>query len=168
MFFIESLKDSVFSAPENFNFLASQHSHDPGAKRNGGVLGWLQWGVTPVPFQSIVWSLSPGEVSNIIETDYGFHLVAVDSVRSSEFAEYDTSSYEYAALRSSLVSVRDLLKDASFAYDREVLDERVLFYWSEVEALFFLIRDEKEALTKYGSSASGASLGDILGSVLKK
>ena len=91
----------------------------------------------------MVWSLSPGEVSNIIETDYGFHLVAVDSVRSSEFAEYDTSSYEYAALRSSLVSVRDLLKDASFAYDREVLDERVLFYWSEVEALFFLIRDEK-------------------------
>ena len=30
------------------------------------------------------------------------------------------------------------------------------------------IRDEKEALNKYGSSASGASLGDILGSVLKK
>ena len=30
------------------------------------------------------------------------------------------------------------------------------------------IRDEKEAMTKYGSSASGASLGDILGSVLKK
>ena len=30
------------------------------------------------------------------------------------------------------------------------------------------IRDEKEALSKYGSSASGASLGDILGSVLKK
>ena len=29
------------------------------------------------------------------------------------------------------------------------------------------IRDEKEALSKYGSSASGASLGDILGSVLK-
>ncbi len=154
LFFIESLKDSVFSAPENFNFFASQHSHDPGAKRNGGVLGWLQWGVTPMPFQSMVWSLSPGEVSNIIETDYGFHLVAVDSVRSSEFAEYDTSSYEYAALRSSLVSVRDLLKDASFAYDREVLDERVLFYWSEVEALFFLIRDEKEALSLSGQTFS--------------
>ena len=30
------------------------------------------------------------------------------------------------------------------------------------------IRDEKEAMTKYGSSTSGASLGDILGSVLKK
>ena len=30
------------------------------------------------------------------------------------------------------------------------------------------IQDEKEALSKYGSSASGASLGDILGSVLKK
>ena len=30
------------------------------------------------------------------------------------------------------------------------------------------IRDEKEALSKYGSSTSGASLGDILGSVLKK
>ena len=30
------------------------------------------------------------------------------------------------------------------------------------------IQDEKEALTKYGSSTSGASLGDILGSVLKK
>ena len=152
LFFIETLKDSVLSAPENFNALANKHSHDPSAKRNSGVLGWLQWGVTPMPFQSMVWSLSPGEVSDVVETDYGFHLVMVDSLRSSEFADYDASSYEYAALRSSLISVRDMLKDASFAYDREVLGERVVFYLSEIDFLFSLIQSEKKALSSSGQS----------------
>ena len=91
-------------------------------------MGWLRWGATPASFQEPVWSLGLGVFSDIIETDYGFHLVVVDSLRSSEFSVYDSSSYGHAALRSSLVSVRDLLQDASFAYDQEVLGERVFFY----------------------------------------
>ena len=162
LFFIESLRDSLSFGLSDFNAFAKKYSNDPSAKKNSGVLGWLQWGVTPMSFQSMVWSLSPGDVSSVIETDYGFHLVVVDSLRSSEFFEYDEDSYEYAALRSSLVSVRDLLKDASLAYDQEVLGERVFFYLSEVDLLFDLIHSEKETLL---SSGKTFNLGGFLSSL---
>ena len=103
-----------------------------------------------MPFQRAAWSLDLGGLSDIIETDYGFHLVVVDSLRSSEFSVYDSESYDYAALRSSIVSVRALLKDASFAYDRKVLDGRVVFYYPEIRLFFDLIESERVALSSSG------------------
>ena len=150
LLFLNSLRDSVVLDHALFNVFSKKYSDDPAAKSNGGVLGWLQWGVTPMSFQEPVWSLGVGDVSNIIETDYGFHLVVVDSTRSSEFAAYDSSSYGFAALRSSLVSVRDLLGAASLSYDAEIIEERVLFYDSELLFLFDLIQTEKKALSVSG------------------
>ena len=79
-------------------------------------------------------------------------MVVVDSVRSSEFASYDKDSYEYAVKRSSLVSVRDLLKDASFAYDRETLGERVVFFDEQISSLFEKILESKKQLSSTGQS----------------
>jgi len=150
LLFLNSLRDSVVLDHALFNVFSKKYSDDPAAKSNGGVLGWLQWGVTPMSFQEPVWSLGVGDVSNIIETDYGFHLVVVDSTRSSEFAAYDSSSYGFAAFRSSLVSVKDLLGAASLSYDAEIIEERVLFYDSELLFLFDLIQTEKKALSVSG------------------
>ena len=63
-------------------------------------------------------------------------------------------------------------KTDRFALD-ESIDSLILSLDSKTRSLNLSIkelekRDEKEALSKYGSSTSGASLGDILGSVLKK
>ena len=63
--FISSLRDSVSSKSVGFEELSINYSDDPSAPRNGGVLGWLQWGVTPMPFQSSVWSLGVDSLSNI-------------------------------------------------------------------------------------------------------
>ena len=149
---ISSIKDSLDSKTLSFEGFSKKYSDDPSAARNGGVLGWLQWGVTPMSFQSSVWSLDIGETSGIIDTEYGFHLVVVDSVRSSEFASYDKDSYEYTVKRSSLVSVRDLLKDASFAYDRETLDERVVFFDEQINSLFEKSLESKKQLSGTGQS----------------
>ena len=150
--FIGSIRDSILGGFESFEVFARAYSDDPSAPRNDGVLGWLQWGVTPMSFQSPVWGLGVDSLSNVIETDYGFHLVLVDSLRSSEFAVYDQDSYEYSALKSSLVSVRDLLKDASFAYDRETFDSRVVFFSNQVDSLLSLILLEKNALASLGQT----------------
>ena len=149
---IKTIKDSLNSTGLSFEYFSKKHSDDPSAQRNEGVLGWLQWGVTPMSFQSSVWSLNLGETSNIIETEYGFHLVVVDSIRSSEFSIYDPDSYEYAAQRSSLISVRDLLKDASLAYDREVLSERVTIYEKQINVLFEQMLESKKELLSLGQS----------------
>jgi len=76
----------------------------------------------------------------------------VDSVRSSEFAEYDDDSFEYSALKSSLVSVRDLLKEASFGYDRETLEGRVVFFENQIDSLVGLVLFEKESLSSLGQT----------------
>ena len=149
---IKTIKDSLKLTESSFEYFSKTYSDDPSAPRNEGVLGWLQWGATPMNFQSSVWSLNLGEVSDVIETEYGFHLVVVDSIRSSEFSIYDSDSYEYAVQRSSLVSVRDLLKDASLAYDREVLSERVIMYEKQVDILFNQIQESKKELLSLGQS----------------
>ena len=149
---IKTIKDSLKSTENSFGYFSKTYSDDPSAPRNEGVLGWLQWGVTPMNFQSSVWSLNLGEVSDVIETEYGFHLVVVDSIRSSEFSIYDSDSYEYAVQRSSLVSVRDLLKDASFAYDREVLSERVITHEKQIDILFNQMLESKKELLSLGKS----------------
>ena len=152
LYLIKTIKDSLKSTESSFGYFSKTYSDDPSAPRNEGVLGWLQWGVTPMNFQSSVWSLNLGEVSDIIETEYGFHLVVVDSIRSSEFSIYDSDSYEYAVQRSSLVSVRDLLKDASLAYEREVLSERVIMYEKQVDILFNQMLESKKELLSLGQS----------------
>ena len=168
---IKTIKDSLELTELSFDSFCKQHSDDPSASRNGGVLGWIQWGVTPMSFQSSVWSLGLGETSKIIETEYGFHLVVVDSIRSSEFSSYDADSYEYAVQRSSLVSIRDLLKDASLAYDREVLAERVVIYEQPINVLFENMQKSKKELLGLGQSfdftdfIKNLDLGDVLFSV---
>ena len=168
---IKTIKDSLKSTENSFGYFSKTYSDDPSAPRNEGVLGWLQWGVTPMNFQSSVWSLNLGEVSDVIETEYGFHLVVVDSIRSSEFSIYDSDSYEYAVQRSSLVSVRDLLKDASFAYDREILSERVITYEKQVDILFNQMLESKKELLSLGKSfdftdfIKNLDLGSVLFSV---
>ena len=149
---ITTIKDSLELKDFSFGYFSKKYSDDPSASKNEGVLGWLQWGVTPMNFQASVWSLNVGETSNVIETEYGFHLVVVDSVRSSEFASYDKDSYEYAVKRSSLVSVRDLLKDASLAYDTETLDERVIIYEKSINILFEKMVQSKNELSSLGQS----------------
>ena len=149
---IKTIKDSLKSTENSFGYFSKTYSDDPSAPRNEGVLGWLQWGVTPMNFQSSVWSLNLGEVSDVIETEYGFHLVVVDSIRSSEFSIYDSDSYDYAVQRSSLVSVRDLLKDASFAYDREILSERVITHEKQVDIFFNQMLESKKELLSLGKS----------------
>lgn len=150
--FISSLRDSASSGRVEFEELSKNHSDDPSAHRNGGVLGWLQWGVTPMAFQSSVWSLEVDSLSKIIETEYGYHFVLVDSTRSSEFSVYDNDSFEYSALKSSLVSVRDLLKEASFAYDRETIENRVVFFENQIDSLLELILLEKNSISSLGQT----------------
>ena len=168
---IKTIKDSLKSTENSFGYFSKTYSDDPSVPRNEGVLGWLQWGVTPMNFQSSVWSLNLGEVSDVIETEYGFHLVVVDSIRSSEFSIYDSDSYEYAVQRSSLVSVRDLLKDASLAYDREVLSERVIIYEKQIDILFNQMLESKKELLSLGQSfdftdfIKNLDLGSVLFSV---
>lgn len=65
----------------SFEALAKEHSKDPGSAKQGGDLDWVDRGQMVKPFETALFALSEGEVSEVIETQYGFHLIRFDEKR---------------------------------------------------------------------------------------
>jgi peptidyl-prolyl cis-trans isomerase D len=59
----------------DFAALAKQNSDDPGSKDNGGDLGYVVRGQTVKNFETAAFALKPNEISNLISTEYGFHII---------------------------------------------------------------------------------------------
>ena len=69
----------------DFEQIAKRESMDPGTKQLGGDLGWNRRGSGLVPeFEAMMFALRPGEVSPVIETPFGYHIIRVDRVQSAE------------------------------------------------------------------------------------
>src|SRR5256885_3089071 len=69
----------------DFEQIAKRESMDPGTKQLGGDLGWNRRGSGLVPeFEAVMFALRPGEVSPVIETAIGYHIIRVDRVQSAE------------------------------------------------------------------------------------
>jgi peptidyl-prolyl cis-trans isomerase C len=69
------LKD--VKAGKDFAALAKEHSADPGSAANGGDLGFFQQGQMVGPFNDAAFSLAPGTTSDLVETEFGFHIIKV-------------------------------------------------------------------------------------------
>ena len=63
----------------NFADLASKNSDDPGSKTQGGELGFLDRGRTVPEFDKTAFSLSPGQTSDVIKTQFGYHILQVEA-----------------------------------------------------------------------------------------
>jgi peptidyl-prolyl cis-trans isomerase SurA len=60
---------------EDFAKLAGEFSEDPGSMKRGGELGFIQRGDFVREFEEVAFSLKPGEISEIVQTQFGFHLI---------------------------------------------------------------------------------------------
>lgn len=60
---------------EKFSMLATLYSEDPGSAKKGGELGFFNRGDMVSEFEAAAFALKPGEVSPIVETKYGFHII---------------------------------------------------------------------------------------------
>ncbi len=71
---LAELRERVLKG-ENFSMLATLYSQDPGSAKRGGELGFFTRGDMVAPFEAAAFALKPGEVSPIVESVYGFHII---------------------------------------------------------------------------------------------
>lgn len=67
-------------AGEDFGELAKQFGGD-GTKDKGGDLGWFKRGAMVKAFEDVAFTLQPGQVSDLVETEFGYHIIRVDERR---------------------------------------------------------------------------------------
>jgi peptidyl-prolyl cis-trans isomerase D len=67
----------------DFAQLAEKNSDDPGSKSQGGELGWLDRGKTVPEFDKTAFSLAPGQTSDVIKTQFGYHILQVEDKKTA-------------------------------------------------------------------------------------
>ncbi|XLM22862.1 peptidylprolyl isomerase, partial [Chromobacterium piscinae] len=76
----EAILKEVRANPSKFAEIAKAKSQDPGSAEKGGDLGFFARGVMVKPFDDAVFAMKPGQISDLVETDYGFHIIRLDEV----------------------------------------------------------------------------------------
>lgn len=111
----KSIRASIASG-SNFETLAKEKSIDP-TKANGGDLGWFKKGDLVPEFETVVFQMKKGEISDVVKTQFGYHIILLEDTKTSAPQSFDQvkgqiQQYLYNQKRSTAVaSYLKTLKD---------------------------------------------------------
>ena len=152
-------------AGADFATLAKRFSDDATTRDDGGDLGWFRRGRRVPEFETAAFALRPGQVSNVVETPFGFHLIQVIRVEPAEvharhilFAPTITDSNTAAAEQRARAAV-DALR-AGIPIDSVVRE-----YHDPLDQSLFDDVDPAALPTSLRTALEGALPGDIIGPV---
>ncbi|PIW72554.1 MAG: hypothetical protein COW07_02430 [Hydrogenophilales bacterium CG12_big_fil_rev_8_21_14_0_65_61_21] len=99
---------SEIRAGGDFTALAKENSEDIGSASNGGELpGWQEKGRLVAPFEQAAYAMKPGEVSGLVKSQFGFHIIKLLAHRETAVAPFDeVKAQAIAKVRSDLMQIR--------------------------------------------------------------
>lgn len=93
--------------PTRFAELAQANSDDPGSATRGGDLGFFGRGAMVKPFEDAAYALGKGEISGVVTSDFGLHIIKVDDIRAPKSRPFEMVKDEIAEeLKSANASRR--------------------------------------------------------------
>ncbi len=104
---LKSLRKKILKGETTFESVAAQYSQDPGSKNSGGGLGFVRRGNLVTEFESVAFTLKPGEISLPVKTEFGYHIIETEAILG-----------EKIKVRHVLISPPLTDKDETLAYNR--------------------------------------------------
>jgi len=86
------------NAGAKFEDLAKKYSEDSGSAKEGGSLGWIGKGRTVPEFEKAAFSLPKGQISGLVKSSYGFHIIRVDDRQDAHMKTLDEVKGEIEAV----------------------------------------------------------------------
>ena len=108
----EALLEQLRKAPASFADVARKNSEDPGSAANGGDLDFFARGAMTKPFEDAAYAMKPGEISNVIETEFGYHIIKLDAVRGGDKKPFETVRTELEADAKKQLAAKEFTADA--------------------------------------------------------
>ena len=124
--FITDLRNKIINKEETFEVLAKRHSKDPGSGSKGGELGYAKRGTYVPEFEAAAYSLDKDEISEPVETEFGFHIIQMQERRGNSIKlrhiliTPEITVADEILAKNKLDSVRTLILSDSISFELAV------------------------------------------------
>ena len=93
----EGLLADVKKSPESFADAAKKNSQDPGSAASGGDLDFFARGAMVKPFEDAAFSMNKGDISPVVETDFGYHIIRLTDIKAPKQKTFEEMKPEIEA-----------------------------------------------------------------------
>lgn len=146
----------VLKGGADFAELARRYSQDPGSAKNGGELPWIQPGQTLKEFEDAAYALQPGEMSGVVESPVGFHIILMKARKQLEPFDSLKNSIlrfiEARGLRESIVDrkIDEIVKASGGKLSKEdVISQKAEELSAKDASLKYLLQEYHDGLLLY-------------------
>jgi peptidyl-prolyl cis-trans isomerase SurA len=123
---MEEIRQRIVEKGEDFADLAKRYSDDPGSGAQGGDLGFQKRGTFVPEFEAMAYKLEARQVSPIVETEFGFHIIQLLERRGNLIhcrhilIKPEITEEDLDAAKSALDSVRQMIRDQKITFSEAV------------------------------------------------
>ena len=148
---VEELLVLARKTPAGFAELARKNSEDSGTAGQGGDLDFFGRGAMVKPFEDAVYAMKAGEISNVVESDFGYHVIQLVALRGGEKQPFDK-------VRGTIeAEVRKSLAQKKYAEAAEQFTNMVYEQSDSLQPVIDKLKLDKRTATVQRSPAAGSS-----------
>ncbi|MDE2456372.1 MAG: SurA N-terminal domain-containing protein, partial [Burkholderiales bacterium] len=147
----EDLLAELRKNPGSFAELAKKESQDPGSAAQGGDLGYFGRGTMTKPFENAVFAMKVGDISDIVTTDFGYHIIELTGIRGGTKKPFDAVRADVEA------AVRKQIAQKKFADAAEQFTNMVYEQSDSLQPAIDKFKLDKQSATVTRTPAPGAT-----------